>query len=91
MGSADQLIDRTVIAANIIAAGLAVFATLQPERRDATMAGEDGKFQLLERADRALRAIAGMLLIAPAGIRPDMKILEHDRETALQNFRIGEA
>src|SRR5215471_5532278 len=72
-------------------AGLTGFASGKTEGPHAPVAGQDRVFHLLEKADGAADAAAGMPLAAPARTRADMEILEHDGITKLQHLGIGEA
>ena len=83
-------IDRAVQPANFGLADLTLPATVKAKRGVGAMRGEDRAFHRLEEPDGPTRAVAGAPLPLPARTLADVKVFEQDRETQLEDFRVGQ-
>ncbi len=60
-----KYLDRAILAADFIAAGLARFSTFQTERRYASVTGEDREIERLQCADGAFGAVTRVPFALP--------------------------
>src|SRR5581483_8060804 len=85
-----EQLDRAIETTHRVLPNLPIFAARQAKGRHHAVAGQERALHLLEEADGAADAVAGIPFAAAARAFANMEVLEHDRIAKLENLRVSE-